>query len=59
MRDGVWFSPDNRRALLMVQTAAAGFDIDAQQHALDRIETAFTAQQRALAASRPTPHRRG
>ena len=53
MRDGVWFSPDNRRALLMVQTAAAGFDIDAQQHALDRIETAFTAQQRVLAASRP------
>ena len=43
MRDGVWVSSDNRRALLMVQTVAAGFDIDAQEQALRRIEAAFAA----------------
>ena len=43
MHDGVWVSSDNRRALLMVQTVAAGFDIDAQEQALRRIEAAFAA----------------
>ena len=42
-RDGLWFSPDDRRALLMVETRAAGFDIDAQQQALARIDAAFAA----------------
>lgn len=40
-RDGVWFSRDERRALLLAQTRAAGFDIDAQQQALTLIGVAF------------------
>ncbi len=43
MRDGVWFSASNSRALLMVQTVAAGFDIDAQEHALLQIGSDFAA----------------
>ena len=54
MHDGVWVSPDKGRALLMVQTVAAGFDIDAQEQALHQIETAFaSARQRASALGRP------
>ena len=34
MADGVWVSPDRRRALLMVQTAAAGSDIDGQERSM-------------------------
>jgi predicted exporter len=30
-REGVWFSADGARALLVIQTRAAGFDLDAQQ----------------------------
>ena len=41
MRDGVWVSRDGSRALLMVRTVAAGFDIDGQERALARIEAAF------------------
>ena len=53
MHDGVWVSPNQDRALLMVQTVAAGFDIDAQEHALQRIETAFAAaRQRSSATDR-------
>jgi predicted exporter len=53
MRDGVWVSPNQDRALLMVQTVAAGFDIDAQEHAMQRIESAFaTARQRVSATDR-------
>src|SRR4029077_13747920 len=33
-RDGVWFSRDGRRALLLAQTRAAGYDIDAQEKTL-------------------------
>jgi predicted exporter len=51
MRDGVWVSSDNRRALLMVQIVAAGFDIDAQEDALRRIETAFAAARDDLAGT--------
>lgn len=40
-RDGVWFSPDGSRALLIAQTRAAGYDIDAQERALARIRDAF------------------
>jgi predicted exporter len=43
VRDGVWFSRDGTRTLLMVQTLAAGFDIDAQQQALQRIDALFAA----------------
>lgn len=38
---GVWFSPDRVRALLLVETAAPGFDPDAQQQALATINEAF------------------
>ena len=43
VRDGVWFTGDGRRVLLMVQTMAAGFDIDAQEQALHRIDAIFAA----------------
>jgi predicted exporter len=44
--DGVWMSRDHSRALLMVQTAAAGFDLNAQEKAIGRIEAAFAAARR-------------
>ncbi len=40
-RDGIWFSADAGRALLVAQTRAAGFDIDAQEQALAQIRAAF------------------
>ena len=50
-REGVWFSPDGSRALLVIQTRAAGYDIDAQERALALIRGAFT---QAAAAGGPT-----
>ncbi|HWA12650.1 MAG TPA: MMPL family transporter [Burkholderiales bacterium] len=44
-RDGVWFSADGRRALLVAQTRAAGFDIDAQEAAQAALRAAFGAAQ--------------
>lgn len=41
LREGVTFSPDGRRALLVAQTQAAGFDLDAQQAAAQAIRDAF------------------
>lgn len=41
MRDGVWFSRDSSRAVLLAQTRAAGYDIDAQERALVAIRGAF------------------
>ncbi|MDZ4813412.1 MAG: MMPL family transporter, partial [Pseudomonadota bacterium] len=38
----VWMSPDQRRALLVVETKAAGFDPRGQANAVARIERAFT-----------------
>jgi predicted exporter len=38
---GVWFAPDRQTALFLAQTAAAGFDIDAQQRNIALIEQAF------------------
>ena len=40
---GVWMSRDQRTALLLVQTAAPGFDLDAQEANLALIGEAFTA----------------
>jgi len=40
-QEGVWFSRDGKRALLMLQTQAAGFDIDAQELAQADIRAAF------------------
>ncbi len=54
MQDGVWVSSDRRRALLMVQTVAAGFDIDAQEQALRRIEAAFLAARQRDPAGTPS-----
>ncbi len=41
MRDGVWMSADGKRALLLFQTRAPGFDLDAQEAALSDISYAF------------------
>jgi predicted exporter len=40
---GVWFSADGARALLVTQTRAAGYDIDAQARALALIRAAFSS----------------
>jgi len=40
-RDGVWFSADGKRALLIAQTRAPGFDIDAQERALAQLRSLF------------------
>ncbi|HEV7392813.1 MAG TPA: MMPL family transporter, partial [Burkholderiales bacterium] len=49
MRDGVWFSRDGARALLLAQTSAPGYDIDAQEDATRAIRAAFT---KAVSGSR-------
>ncbi len=43
LRDGVWVSGDGNRALLVAQTAAAGSDTDAQEHAIGAARVAFAA----------------
>jgi predicted exporter len=40
---GVWVSPDGARTLMVVQTAAGGSDIDAQEQAVEAIRSAFAA----------------
>lgn len=42
-RDGVWFSRDGKRALLIAQTKAPGFDIDAQEQIQRDIKQRFAA----------------
>ncbi|HYH42729.1 MAG TPA: MMPL family transporter [Burkholderiales bacterium] len=49
-REGVWFSRDGARALLVIQTRAAGYDIDAQARALDAIRAAFSKTEAAPGA---------
>jgi len=44
---GVWMSHDRRTALALVQTAAPGFDLDAQHANLVAIERAFSAARAA------------
>ena len=39
-RDGVWFSADGARAMLVAETVAGGFDALAQQEAIERIRSA-------------------
>ena len=53
-RDGIWFSRDGKRAMLVAQTRAAGFDIDAQERALARIRGAYgeTAREQHASAAR-------
>jgi len=48
--DGVWTSRDGARALLVVQTAAAGSDTDAQERAIASLRGAFAAATGASAA---------
>ena len=43
MHDGVWFSRDGQRAMLLAQTRAAGSDLDAQERAMLSIQRAFDA----------------
>jgi predicted exporter len=41
LRDGVWVSPDGRRALVLAETQASGFDSQAQAPVVAAIERAF------------------
>ena len=43
VRDGVWFSRDGKRALLIAETRAAGFDIDGQAEAIQTVRAALQA----------------
>src|SRR5688500_1282285 len=43
LRDGVWFSKDGMRALLLAETRAPGFDLDAQVRAIASIREAFSS----------------
>ncbi|WP_260463804.1 MMPL family transporter [Burkholderia sp. Bp8963] len=52
-RDGVWASRDGSRAVLVVQTAAAGSDTDAQARAIDAVRRAFAAAIHALPSAMP------
>jgi predicted exporter len=53
-QEGVWFSPDSKRALLVMQTRAAGFDLDAQErvHALVRAALAEIAKEEQVPGAR-------
>ncbi|NJN46652.1 MAG: MMPL family transporter [Candidatus Competibacteraceae bacterium] len=44
-RLGVWFSPDGQRAVLLVETQASGFDLDAQEQVLNAIQLGFVNAQ--------------
>lgn len=45
--DGVWFSRDDRRALLVVQTRTPGFDIASAEESLAGLDRAFAAARAA------------
>ena len=49
-RGGVWFSTDGKRAMLVAQTRAAGYDIDAQERAQAIIRSAFAEISREQSA---------
>ncbi|WP_296228256.1 MMPL family transporter [Ralstonia sp. UBA689] len=48
MTHGVWASRDGQRAVLVMQTAAAGSDTDAQARAIDTVRRAFDAASHAV-----------
>lgn len=50
--DGAWASRDGARALMLLQTRAAGSDTDAQQRAMAAIRQAFDAAPQASPAAR-------
>lgn len=43
MHQGVWFSRDGTRALLVAETSAPGFALDQQESAVQAVRTAFTS----------------
>lgn len=43
LQDGVWFSRDGKHALLLAETRAPGFDLDAQVRALASLRDAFSS----------------
>jgi len=43
LRNGVWFSADGKRAFLIAQTRAAGFDSDSQERAMSAVKSALAA----------------
>ena len=49
--DGVWTSPDGKRALIVVQTRAPGSDTDGQQRAVEAIRRAFAEAAPAAAST--------
>ncbi|MHB1216012.1 MAG: MMPL family transporter [Thiobacillus sp.] len=49
--DGAWASRDGTRALMLMQTRAAGSDTDAQQHAMAAIQQAFDQAPGATASA--------
>jgi predicted exporter len=56
---GVWMSRDQRTALLLAQTAAPGFDLDAQEANLARIGAAFAAAREEAGVPAAILHRSG
>ena len=50
--DGAWASRDGTRALMLMQTRAAGSDTDAQQHAMAAIRQAFDQAASATPAAK-------
>jgi predicted exporter len=52
-RNGVWFARDGSRALLLVETHAAGFDIASQEEALAQLQSHFAAAQSATPGAAP------
>ena len=56
-REGVWFSADGRRALLMAETRARGFDMDAQTEVQGFVDEAFAkaANGRSLTLKKAGP----
>ena len=53
-RHGVWFSPDGGRALLLAETKAPGFDLDAQVETLTALKRAFAAARQEAAPATDT-----
>lgn len=51
--EGVWFDPTQRTALLLATTRAAGFDVDAQQAAVESIRAAYRSASAAAAPDAP------
>ncbi len=50
-REGVWFGAEGERALMIVRTRAAGFDIDGQERAVQRLRELFSQ----VSAAEATP----